>query len=381
MKFYYSIVLLFVPMLVATAQQNENEQHLLGPRVTRIGLVNVQLQNKADMIGSNTMVGANSLGVKLFKRSESRLIPFSVDIIVDKRELKNTYQYDVSAFATGFSDMVNDRIAHEVRFDLLNFDRERFRENGAPIIVDRFKLLDVKYNVMITVIPHVFKITLSGKLSPLQSTRHTATPEDLQQLMIDKTGDANIKFYSADKDSTTFKQVFGSGLRFQNDHQTSVQLQKGFSWKSVGAAGEAFLGDSEFSIGVMLFNFLEAKLSYAMDGVQTSIPPVYGFNYHEGFEIDFLSYKTSLSAEVKLERLVPSKNILRHFVFFTEYTKEKSYLSIGDLSEFNKIGLDYETDKTHFKNQTVTAGVRFTFLKPYKKSKPKPNANFTISRD
>lgn len=362
----------------AFSQTNENDQHLIRKRVYSLGALNIQLQKKgfsyknlSDLANGSTLIGMNSYGISLSKSHDTKLIPFSFDVFVDANAMRRTYQYDVSAFGSGFAEQVSDLYAHEVKVEMLNFDRKRFRENHSPLIVDRFKIVDLKYLGMINVVPNIVKLTFSGKLTAIQSTRYTITPEDIQELISQKTGDPNAGLLSVPRNATALKQIMGSGLVFHNDFQANVQAKKGFSLNTVKSFGELFLGDSEFSLGLMLFNFLDTKISYAIDGVQGSS------NNDSGYEFDFISYKTTYSADLKFERIVSAKSFARNFILFAEVTNEKSYLSVGNVAELNRLGKDYETDKTFFYNTTVSAGLKMTFLKSYKKD----NLNHTILKD
>ncbi len=338
----------------ATEQDMEND-----PRNTAgiSGLVEIRLQNKVlnferikQLGGGNYLLGITSLGLEKNIMSLDRVLPISFDIMIDSSGKTSLHEYDISLLGDGFATQVNSYYSHKADFSIFNFDREQFRENGAPLQVDRFKMMNLKYTGYITVVPGVIKLTFSGQLAPLQGTRYASVPTDLSNLMKDQTQDADITFGST-SNSPWHDKVFGRPEIYHNRRIQKSVDEGGFAKTHINLF-DGMLGDSALSFGLELFNFIDAKMSLEIDGAQTiSDDNAKASTYF----IEFDSVKKSFEVDANFGKRFPKTKGLRKLTLFAKVSQEKSNLHLEVERNENVQVLSHST----FNNTQGSIGIRW----------------------
>lgn len=348
------IAFLFHNMNQAISQDKIESDLKLEPRNSTgaLGLVSIQFNKRtfnfskiSQLQDGSSLVGISSLGIRPSKNSQTRIIPFNFEVYLNDDQATQLYDYDIALIGSGFADKVNNYFSHQLDLSFLHFDRKNFRENGAPVTIDRFKIFDAKYQAMIHVAPRIIKLVFSAKFAPFQSSRESILPEDIK-LDLTRVTNNHLDFFgnNPNDEQSFIKKAYGSGMELHKNKLNERSLIN------------SFLGDSEFALGIELFNFIDTRLAIAFDSTQSFTDQGHG-------SIANLSNITkSIETQVSFKKIIPKVAALRNVSFFAKFNREKSNLMVQtDIIESTNGPLDKIVLDKNYENTTGTVGLRWNF--------------------
>lgn len=265
---------LFLPMLGMT--QSPEKAPIPWHGIVQIKVANkvYNFENVKDLRNLNRMIlGVSSQGIsRSIGPARTGFLPFEVKLIANDNLIHNSRieEFEVSLLRAGTEDAnSNDTFINHFSIDLLGWDKRNYGENVAnPLTIYRFKPFQARY-VGVKKIGKNVNIIFKGKLGFFQSTIDSHMPESLKN-QIQEFVDDELKFGKSASREGGFFNYYGIGL----DGYRAMDVQRRF-WDDRDSSKnnpltylktfEVLMGDSEFSLGVELFDFVRASASISFN--------------------------------------------------------------------------------------------------------------------
>lgn len=356
----FIISILIITQLPTYSQDNsesspDTSSSLIGLSEIRFHNRTLKFDNIKQLGSGNNLLGVTISGIKSNFLSMDRILPVSFDVIFKENGNLDLHEYQIALLGSGFASQVNNYFTHKASLELFQFDREHLNEGlSHSLQVDRFKFINVQYSGFFNVAPGVLKLTFSAQIAPLQGTRSALASKELNDYLKQITHNPNYKFGNPDK-ASTFDKTLGR-MEIYHHHQIQNKLNQDGIFKTNVRLFEGFLGDSEFSVGLELFNFISAKASIGFDGTQTvSRDKMTNTTYY----IEFSGTKKGLEVEADFGKRFPKSTGIRRFVVFAKmYNESNALITEEETTQGVNIVVD---DSYHV--TTGIIGVRYRFGK------------------
>ncbi len=343
------------------------------------GIVQIKIENKVfnyenvkDLRNLNRLIlGASSQGLSSsIGPARTGFLPFEVRLIANDNLIHGSRieDFEVSLLRSGVEDSNSSgTFINHFSIDLLSWDKRNYGENIAnPLTIYRFKPFQARY-VGVKKLGKNVNIIFKGKLGFFQSTIDSHLPESLKN-QIQEYVESELKFGKRDGREGGIFSYTGIGL----DGYRSMDVQRRL-WDDRDAnkynpisylkTFELFLGDSEFSLGVELFNFITASASISYNSDAVLDPEQLKF-------LTMNSVKRKGQINVNLGDLIKKSRVLNGVSVFAYIQSDKLRIRQEQTEDNGEIARFPELDFNNY-NQNNVAGigvrVRFGKRSKYKK--------------
>ncbi|MCB9093162.1 MAG: hypothetical protein H6621_01770 [Halobacteriovoraceae bacterium] len=352
------------------AQDKENPLHWTG--LTRFSLegrtYNIQKLNGMKN-QSQVLVGVQSRGIPVSQYSQSAVVPFEFEVIVEDQGKFNIREYQFGLFRTGNLHNINlkkkrrdaegnvlynadgealydshDIGEYNLTLDLVQFDREAFRETALDYLaIERLNFLEVNFKGAVRLGEKHVKLVFGGKFAPLHSSRSTHSSREFEDLLAPYSNGRDLYPSESLKTGSLWSKISGAGPEVYNSRSGK------FSY-------DGFLGDTDLMVGLDLFKYIEANFVYKIDSAS-------GIN-----DLYFLQMDSRISRynlNVDLGQVFKRSKKLDGLTFFGYFQKERSKLSLFEANPGIQDSYFKEIDNSIWKRGGI--GVRWNI--PVKKQK------------
>ncbi len=269
------------------------------------------------------------------KYDNTAALPIRVEVY--SNNLKGLSEYEISLIRKNFgSNLENKTFKSFVSIDLLTLQRS----NIEPLIVDKIKYFNLKYTGIVSLANDKFKIVFEGEISPTPRVRTIETDQAFKSYIHDFT-------VASEEILDTPLGTFGLTSDALSFLDTDKELERNDTLTSL-------LGDSSFSIGVQLFNFIQARVGMSLDSVN-----IRGANNI----IKFDKVSKELNIDMKIGRLF-KKGVLKEMSLYF-------YMRQNNVNSFISNYPDYAAEVYNKDATRYGMGIRIPLKNAKKKDNPR----------
>ncbi len=265
------------------------------------------------------------------------ILPVRIEIF--SNNLKGLSEYEISVIRKNLGSNLEDKaFKNFLSVDLLSLERSRISE----LTVDKIKYFNLRYTGIVSLANDQFKIIFEGNVSPTPRVRKVEASEAYKTYVHDFTvGSEEI----LDTPIGTMG-MSSDGLAFT---ETDKELNRNDTLKSL-------LGDSNFSIGIQLFNFIQARVGMSIDSVNIK-------GAHNIAKFD--SVARELNIDMKIGKFF-KKGVLKDMSLYFNMKQNNSNVFIK-----NSKDLTYRAEILNEDATTYNLGIRIPLKSAKKKDNPR----------